>query len=115
MTVTGDRPPPWPGRLPDPAPAAVAGPADDRAVVEVLDAAGVPVRVTGRGLATGDPARLDPGGRVVAWAGPWPLEERWWDPVRSRRRARLQVLGADGVARLLSLEDGRWFVDAVYD
>jgi hypothetical protein len=29
---------------------------------------------------------------VVAWAGPWPVEERWWDPRRARRAVRLQLL-----------------------
>jgi protein ImuB len=43
------------------------------------------------------------------------VEERWWDPERQRRRARLQVLDATGVARLLSIEGGRWSVEAVYD
>ena len=75
--------------------------------------------VTGRGLLTAEPARLQVGtsrpSAVVAWAGPWPVEERWWDPARARRRARLQVLDERGVARLLGLEGGRWRVEAVYD
>ena len=25
--------------------------------------------------------------RIVAWAGPWPLEQRWWTPERARRLA----------------------------
>ena len=29
---------------------------------------------------------------IVAWAGPWPLEERWWDATRARRSARFQLL-----------------------
>ena len=29
---------------------------------------------------------------VAAWAGPWPLEERWWDARRARRAVRLQVV-----------------------
>ena len=52
---------------------------------------------------------------VVAWAGPWPYDERWWDPVGHRRRARLQVTTADGVAYLLTVESGRWVVEATYD
>jgi protein ImuB len=52
---------------------------------------------------------------VVAWAGPWPIEERWWDAARHRRRARFQVVTADGQARLVALEGGTWQVDAVYD
>ena len=106
---------PWPGRVPDPAPAQIAvAPVE----VEVLDAAGAPVGVTGRGLLTADPTRLRVGARavdVVAWAGPWPVEERWWDAATDSRRARLQVVDTEGVARLLALEHGQWWVLATYD
>ena len=85
--------------------------------VDVLDAAGRPVGVERPGRAQ---RRRPPGGRrrpaeVVAWAGPWPVDERWWDPARHRRRARLQVVTADGVAHLLALEGGRWRTEATYD
>jgi len=50
---------------------------------------------------------------VLAWGGPWPVTERWWS-VR-RRRARLQLVTADGVARLLCTERGQWWVEALYD
>jgi protein ImuB len=50
---------------------------------------------------------------VVAWAGPWPVTERWWS-VR-RRRARLQMVMADGTARLLYNERTQWWVEALYD
>ncbi|MDA8309332.1 MAG: hypothetical protein M0Z46_01745 [Actinomycetota bacterium] len=107
--------PPWPGRLPPPAPARVT--VGDRPV-EMVDAASVPVGVTARGLLTGDPARLSVDGGpwtpVVAWSAPWPVEERWWSRAR-RRAARLQVLTADGTARLLVVERGRWRVEATYD
>jgi protein ImuB len=61
--------------------------------------------------------RVDGGGwvDVVAWAGPWPVEERWWDAGRARRQARLQILDGTGVARLLAQEGGRWWIEAVYD
>jgi protein ImuB len=52
---------------------------------------------------------------VVAWAGPWPVDERWWDPRRHRRRVRLQMVDGDGMARLLVLEAGAWKVAATYD
>jgi protein ImuB len=107
---------PWPGRVPLPAPADVAC---HPVAVEVVDADGAAVGVDGRGLATGEPARLRVGAGgwvdVDAWAGPWPVEERWWDPAAARRRARLQVVDAHGIARLLALEAGTWWVLAVYD
>lgn len=115
---------PWPGRLPSPSPATVLSSAPIAA--EVVDASGRSVGVGGRGLPTAPPVRVGIGrpGRpdrppewhdVVAWAGPWPVEERWWDTEAHRRRARLQVVTADGAARLLVLEAGRWSVEAVYD
>jgi len=58
------------------------------------------------------------GGRwadVVAWAGPWPLDERWWDPATHRRRARFQVACAAGDAHLVVLEGGRFWVEATYE
>jgi protein ImuB len=105
---------PWPGRLPPPAPTDVLHlpPA-----VEVVDPDGRAVTVSGRGLLTAELDRLSVGGGpwqvVLAWAGPWPVTERWWS-VR-RRRARLQVVTADGVARLLCTERGQWWVEALYD
>jgi protein ImuB len=52
---------------------------------------------------------------VVGWAGPWLLDERWWDPPVRRRRARFQVVTADGRAHLLVVEDGQWWLEATYD
>jgi protein ImuB len=102
---------PWPGHLPAPSPALVPG---EPRPVDLLDADGEPVRVSGRGLLVGEPATCG-GADVVGWAGPWPCEERWWDPDAARRRARLQVVVAPGVAHLLVRERGRWVIEATYD
>jgi protein ImuB len=108
--------PPWPGKVPPPAPAIVHG---RSLVAEVVDDDGRSIEVTGRGLESAVPARLSVAGgpwiEVVAWAGPWPADERWWDPAAHRRRARLQVVLADGSAHLLALEAGCWGVEATYD
>jgi protein ImuB len=53
--------------------------------------------------------------RIVAWAGPWPVDERWWDAAGHRRLARFQVVTDDGVARLLTVEGGRWWLAGTYD
>jgi protein ImuB len=53
--------------------------------------------------------------QVVAWAGPWPVDERWWDRGEHRRRARFQVLTAEGAAWLVRLEGGQWAAEAAYD
>jgi protein ImuB len=107
---------PWPGRLPAPAPATVLS---EPIPAEVVDASGAPVGVTGRYLVTGPPVGLarpgQPQVEVVAWAGPWPVDERWWDADDARRRARFQLLAADGTAWLVALEAGRWWIEAGYD
>ena len=106
---------PWPGRVPTPAPATVH---PEALPVRVVDADDRPVGVTGRGTATGVPIRMAIDGRgwaqVTAWAGPWPADERWWDARRHRRRARFQVLLADGAAHLLAVAAGRWWLEASY-
>jgi protein ImuB len=107
---------PWPGRLPAPSPALVH---PDPPLAQVLDAEGAPVGVSGRGLVTTEPASVavagGPAVAVVAWCGPWPCDERWWDRGAHRRRARIQVVTAAGDAHLLALEAGRWHVEATYD
>jgi len=108
--------PPWPGRLPSPAPAMVYAPALS---ADVVDENKKRVGVSGRFVATSTPTRVRFKGRgwveVTAWAGPWPVDEKWWDKQVHRRRARFQVALEDGTAHLLVLEDGRWFVEATYD
>ena len=124
VDLTADRPGahrdrvagPWPGRLPTPSPARVhATPVP----AEVVDGAGRPLQVSGRGVLSAPPARLSldggPWSEVVAWAGPWLLDERWWDAARHRRRARVQLVSADGQARIVVIEAGTWHVEAVYD
>src|SRR5580692_3343054 len=105
---------PWPGRLPPPAPTDVLQ-VPRRA--ELVDTEGNAMVVNGRGLLTAPIDRLSVDGgpweKVAAWAGPWPVTERWWS-VR-RRRARVQVVTEEGVARLLCSERGRWWVEALYD
>jgi protein ImuB len=107
---------PWPGQVPAPAPAVVH---PEPLAAEVTDATGAVVAVGGRGLASAPPARLriagGPWTAITAWAGPWPVDERWWDPGRHRRLARLQVVTADGSAHLLKLSGGTWWVEATYD
>jgi protein ImuB len=107
---------PWPGRHPDPAPALV-----HRCVrpAEVRDEGDHPVAVSARGRLSAPPRLVSVEGTkataVVGWAGPWLLDERWWDPRAGRRRARFQLVGEDGTAYLCFVERNRWFVEATYD
>jgi protein ImuB len=108
--------PPWPGRLPRPAPALVL---PQVLPALVSDATGQPVGVSARLELSGEPAvlRIGNGGplEIVGWAGPWPVDERWWAPAESRRRARFQFTVGDGRALLMSLAGGHWTVEAIYD
>jgi protein ImuB len=109
---------PWPGKIPAPAPATVYQVPQP---ARVTDDSGVPVTVDGRAQVSAPPAwlRLPTGGgpslAVTAWAGPWPLAERWWDPAGARRQARFQLATEDGNAWLAIVEDGRWLIEASYD
>ncbi|MBO3086996.1 DNA polymerase Y family protein [Cellulomonas dongxiuzhuiae] len=111
---------PWPGRLPDPAPATVLV---DPVHVEVRDVHGAPVRVDRRGRLSGPPGSVLTGAgsdrvRVVAgWAGPWLLSDRWWTHpgVAPQVRAHLQVAFDDGGAVLLTHTGGTWTCEADYD
>jgi protein ImuB len=111
---------PWPGALPSPAPATLL---PEPVPAQVLDADGRPVMVDVRLTMNGTPAtvhypgtgeRHARGGRVVAWAGPWPLAERWWSDDTSRR-VYLQTLLDDGRGLLLAQTEGAWRLEALYD
>lgn len=129
LTPLGDEPvpradpgQPWPGQLPEPSPTVLL---DDP--VDLLDAGGNPVRVTSRGLFSAEPVRLasargDRAGGLSWWAGPWPVDERWWDAEfsRSGRTARAQVLlaGSDRAgerALLLCYRQRRWYIEGAYE
>ncbi|MCP3990342.1 MAG: DNA polymerase Y family protein [Actinomycetia bacterium] len=113
---------PWPGQIPAPAPAHIA---PDPIPVEVLDDQGQLLGVDGRGEPTGNPILIRPieagvailprARSIVAWAGPWPADQRWWDPLTHRRRARFQVVLEDGSAHLVALEHQQWVIEATYD
>jgi protein ImuB len=92
---------------------------------ELVDTDGEPVVVDGRGEASAAPAVLRcatlPGGgwSLVAWAGPWPQDLRWWTDRRARRALWQVVVGDDvgdgTVACLVTVSRGRVAVVALYD
>lgn len=106
---------PWPGRLARPSPAFIHLP---RLEAELLDDQGMPVCVDAAGLLDRSPAFVVFAGAaprpVMGWAGPWPVEERWWSAGGRRRQARVQVVVAGGEAHLLSRESARWWLEATY-
>lgn len=105
---------PWPGRVPEPAPAVVR---PEPSTVSVTDDSGRPVTVSGRCEVSAPPVELAVDGNVLTvtgWTGPWPALERWWDASAARRVARFQVVTDDERAWLLLLDRGRWLVEACY-
>ena len=112
MTLIDERP--WPGRLPAPSPVELF----EERQIWISDATGTEVTVSGRGELSSVPVRVCHDGKswkkVVAWAGPWLLDERWWDPERARRRARFQLVDDDGLAMLAYVQKGRWWLAGIY-
>jgi protein ImuB len=108
---------PWPGSIPPPAPARVF---EEPCPARVTGPDGVPVRITERGVLTADPVHVTPQPGtpqlpVVGWAGPWPIDELWWDQTEARHVARFQLVGGDGSAWLMVVEGGQWWSEARYD
>lgn len=111
---------PWPGSIPPPAPARVFA---EPWPALVVGTDGHPTQVTERGVVTSEPARFHPRveinhtprlAEVAAWAGPWPVEETWWE-AGSTRLSRFQVVGMDGRAWLMTCVGDQWFTEASYD
>jgi protein ImuB len=112
--------PPWPGRLPAPAPTVLVDPPRP---VQVLDDARRPVFITARGAVPMPPAHFGIGEdrpvAITSWAGPWPVDERWWS-VDAVRVARFQLVDVHGRAYLVSCQMSdashpQWTLDALYD
>jgi protein ImuB len=107
---------PWPGAIPPPAPTRVF---PEPWWADVLDAAGRPVLVH-RDRVSGIPTRYRPGPggpwqRVVAWAGPWPVPESWWEaPEIHREVSRFQLVAGDGQAWLATFDTDHWRTEAAY-
>jgi protein ImuB len=119
---------PWPGCLPAPSPSTVF---EEPLPLDVLDANGEVVRVSGRGMVSATPAaiRLLLGSEaegwrrgklrtVRSWAGPWPVDQQWWEPEKHRRLARFQMIVDDDTvgehAHLVIAEHQKWFLLATY-
>lgn len=112
---------PWPGRLPEPSPATVF---TRQVKAMVLDVRGVTVELTDRAVLTGVPYRVAVADAeaqpVIGWAGPWPVDERWWEPKPSGPCARIQaVVGSEErnsalLLRFRHQENPQWIVEGIY-
>ena len=106
---------PWPGRIPDPAPARIGREARE-ADIRCGCGRRLGVGADGELLCSAgcrEPSPASADGRAVqAWAGPWIIEERWWE-AEQRRRAYLQVETEAG-AFLMFIEKGTWHEEGAY-
>ncbi|XAS76212.1 DNA polymerase Y family protein [Dermatophilaceae bacterium Sec6.4] len=105
---------PWPGSLPGLSPATVFAQAQPGSV---RGADGSTVRVSERGSLSTPPATLQcsdaPARHIAAWAGPWPIQQRWWrNPLTVHR---FQFVDDCNQAWLLLTGGGLWWVEARYD
>jgi protein ImuB len=113
-----EQPIPWPGSLPPPLPTTVF---EKPRLVLVRGVDGGEIELSDRGELSETPALFSVTAAeadlrpLEAWAGPWPVRERWWDPAAARSFDRFQVVDADGTAWLLMLEGGHWWAEARYD
>jgi len=114
---------PWAGSLGGLLPATVYRSAHP---VTLVADDGRPPGVDDRGALDGEPRAFAPeespagsaGPRlrpVVAWAGPWPVLERWWDTAAGGTVHRLQIVEENGDAWLLALDETGWRAEARYD
>lgn len=107
---------PWPGAVPSPAPSRVFA---EPWATAVVGENGQAVCLTDRGALTRAPARFHSGSAhgwqpIDSWAGPWPVDEQWWDGGRGLV-ARFQVVGVDGRAWLMRCDGTQWWTEAAYD
>ncbi|MET3961323.1 protein ImuB [Marmoricola sp. OAE513] len=116
---TGVRKPdlPWPGSIPSPAPSRVFA---EPWATSVVGANGQPVSVTDRGVLTSVPTRFHSGSgsgwqAIDSWAGPWPVDEQWWEASGRGLVARFQIVGVDGRAWLMRCDASGWWTEASYD
>ena len=83
-----------------------------------MGADGSTVQIDDRAALSAAPVSLQAGAKfiaITAWAGPWPIDERWWSPEHARRAWQFQAVDDTGCAWLLALDGTGWWAEARYD
>ena len=112
---------PWPGAIPEPGPTRVhTNPVD----IELEGRCGHQLTVTGEAelaCAAGgedpEPGKLRSSESTAAihnYAGPWPIDQRWWNDSLRSRRAYLQIV-LDRSAVLVYREGSAWHEEGRYE
>ncbi|PFG31121.1 DNA polymerase Y family protein [Paramicrobacterium agarici] len=106
---------PWPGSRTGLSPSLVL---ENPVEATVLDIEGNVASVTERGALQAPLMALSVNGDVRmlrGWAGPWNVDARWWDARTHQRVDRFQAVDDRGEAWMLTIQDGRWSIEARYD
>lgn len=113
----------WIGRIPGPLPARLGGGSNHPATqIVMIDAEGKRVYVTAEAALSSSPYALSWGKNrylITGWAGPWPVDDRWWESAGTKY-ARLQVVGRavseteQPSAWLLVWKENKWRIEATY-
>ncbi|WP_053546071.1 Y-family DNA polymerase [Corynebacterium deserti] len=113
----------WPGQIPGPLPARLGGGINHPASqITMIDAESQRIYVTAEALLSSSPYALAWGKArylITGWAGPWPVDDRWWEK-NGTKYARLQVVGRavseerQLSAWLLIWKDSKWRIEATY-
>lgn len=127
---------PWPGKLPSPSPSVLL---TQPLPVEIVGDDG-PMGVTGRGelkgctknmsVLLGPKTRQRVSGagsaeigwllskqqwQVTSWSAPWPVDQKWWNPLSRSRKVHLQVILENSYAILAVLKSGQWMIQGFYN
>lgn len=109
---------PWPDSVPGPAPSMVFRQAQP---IWVLTDRESTLAVSDRGVLTGSPTWVQlPGSHqrrgISAWAGPWPVNQRWWRRALTDQRPlhRFQLVDDRQEAWLVLGVGGDWWAEARY-
>lgn len=105
---------PWPNRLPSPSPSTVT---TDPQPIDLHSDRGVTITASKRGVLSSQPhlVCLDGQQRLITdFAGPWTVDDQWWDTQHRSRGVYLQVVVEDGDAFLLWSSKGRWYLAGCY-
>lgn len=108
----------WNAALPAPLPVIV-----DTEDIKLTDARGNAVTITATMQLSREPERFHYGRdvyTVVNWAGPWPVDDAWWQYEYSGMRARLQIVAEKDTAAQAWVvaweeEHGRWLAEGRYE
>lgn len=117
---------PWPGSLSGPAPATLFSEPPE---VSITDRNDKLIQIDDRLQLSAEPAFFTPPETfdsdfeakilgvprlIKAWAGPWPVHERWWESSGICLH-RFQILDSANAAWLVLLKDEKWIAEARYD